>query len=256
MKNNTYKSIVASTISALTSFSAFAGAPPCDCPKTSGASFATGSLELTLSNNYTFRGQVLDTNPAFVPKVNVQLPISADVSAVLGVEQVVGTRGNGLFRTQYDIGLQFALGKFTFTPGYQVVDFPNQGGTNAQYVTGTLAYNDQGLLPVSLNPSVSVAKDVNPGGGTWYEARVAPEFAAGGVKFSVPVATGWSSNSYYAGAQDNLSYAYATAGLAGEYEVAKNIKLKASVQGYTTDSKLSNRSSSFVATNVGFAVSF
>lgn len=255
MKNYTYKSIVAS-ISALTSFSAFAGAPPCDCPKTSGASFATGSLELSLSNNYTFRGQVLDTNPAFVPKVNVQLPISADVSAVLGVEQVVGTRGNGLFRTQYDIGLQFALGKFTFTPGYQVVDFPNQGGTNAQYVTGTLAYNDQGLLPVSLNPSVSVAKDVNPGGGTWYEARVAPEFAAGGVKFSVPVATGWSSNSYYAGAQDNLSYAYATAGLAGEYEVAKNIKLKASVQGYTTDSKLSNRSNNFITTNVGVAVFF
>lgn len=253
MKNHVYKSIAA--LAAVVTTNLFAGTPQCSCPSSSEA-FASGSLEISTVTNYTFRGQVLDSNPTFVPKLNVQLPVSSNVGATLSVEQLVGTRGSSLFRTQYDVGLQFKLGKFLVTPGYQIVDFSNNGGNNSQYVTGTVAFDDTGLLPVSLNPSVSVAKAVNPGGGTWYEARVAPSFGAGKIKFSVPVATGWSSNSYYTGAEENLSYAYVTAGLAGEIDLTSTVKIKGSVQGYTTDTKLSNRSNNFVTTNVGIAVSF
>jgi len=119
-----------------------------------------------------------------------------------------------------------------------------------------LSYNDAGFLPIALNPSLTVAKGVDPKGGTWYEAGVAPKLTSGDLSVTVPVAAGWSSNSYFAGTGDGFSYAYASAGLAGEYRVTKSLALKGSVIGYTTDSKLQNKTNNFVTTSIGLSVDF
>lgn len=252
--------IVAALIVAAFASEALAGAPakPINS-NTSVASQAglTGSLEVNAVSNYTFRGQVLDSNPVFAPKLNLALPLFDGGTLQASAEQLVGTKGSTYSRTQYDAGLALTVGKVTLTPGFQIVAFPERTSNTAQYVTGRVSVNDAGVLPVTLNPFVSFAKGVDPKGGCWYEAGVAPGKNLGKLEVTVPVAVGASSNNYYTTATNNgLKYNYASAGLAGVYHVTDNLSLKAAVTGYTTDSALANTSKNFVSTNVGVSVSF
>lgn len=216
----------------------------------------TGSLEVKAVSNYVFRGQVLDSNLTFAPRLELAYPLFDGGTWQTSVEQLIGTKGSTYFRSQYNTGLALSLGRFVVTPGFQVVAFPNRDGATTQSVTAQVAFNDAGLLPVTLNPTVSFQKDVDPQGGSWYEVGVAPGKKLGKLELTVPVAVGASSNSFYAYSKQDLGYAYASAGVAGVYRVTERLAVKASAVGYTTDSKLSNASANFVTTNVGVAVTF
>lgn len=260
MTNKTHTTVAALIVAAFTTTGTFAGtsnSPVGPDVSLASKSDLTGSLEVNSVSNYTYRGQILDSNPAFTPKLALQAPLFNGGSLQASVEQVVGTKGSTYSRSQYNLGLALTLGKLTVTPGFQIVAFPGEVGKTTQSITGTLAFNDAGFLPLTLNPSVSFSKDVDPKGGTWYEAGIAPSKKLGKFEVSVPVAVGASSNSYYGYVSKDVHYAYASAGVAGTYHATNRLDLKASVTGYTTDSKLSNTSSSnFVSTNVGVAVSF
>lgn len=216
----------------------------------------TGSLETNVVSNYTYRGQVLDTNPVFAPKLSVQTPLFAGGSLQLAAEQLLGTKGSTYYRTQYNAGLALTAGRFVVTPGFQVVAFPNRDARNTQSVTARVSFDDTGLLPIELRPSLTVEKGVDPKGGSWYELGVSPGKTYGKLALTVPVALGVGSNGYYSSADKDTHYAYATAGLNAAYQVTDRLSLKAGAAYYTTDSRLSNSSSSFVQTNLGVAVSF
>lgn len=256
----TKHTIVAALIAAAFTSGALAGTPSkpinSDISVASGSGL-TGSLEVKAVSNYTFRGQVLDANPVFAPKLDLAYSLFEGGTLQASAEQLVGTKGSTFSRSQYDVGLALSVGRFTLTPGFQVVAFPERDSVTSQYVTGRLTFNDAGFLPVTLNPFVNFAKAVDPKGGNWYEAGVAPGKTFGKFEVSVPVAVGASSNSYYGGTPNqDLQYAYASAGLAGVYHVTDRLAVRASATGFTTDTKLANSSSSFVTTNVGLVVSF
>lgn len=216
----------------------------------------TGSLEVKAVSNYTFRGQVLDSNPVFAPKLDLTYPLFEGGTLQASAEQLIGTKGSTYSRSQYDAGLALTVGKFVVTPGFQIVAFPGRDSNTAQYVTGRVSLNDAGLLPVTLNPYVSYAKGVDPKGGSWYEAGVAPGKNLGKLELTLPVAVGSSSNGYYGGVNRDLQYAYTSVGVAGTYRVTPRLAVRGSVTGYATDAVLANASNNFVSTNVGLVVSF
>lgn len=256
MKNKSHI-IVAALVAAALTVGAQAGSTSSTPPPPRQSTVLTGSLETSFVNNYTFRGQVLDSNPSFVPKLSLQASLFDGGSLLFSAEQVVGTKGSTLFRSQYNAGLAISLGRLTVIPGFQVVHFPNSDGKNIQSVTGQLLFNDEGLLPISLRPSVIVSKDTNPNGGVWYEASISPQAkVCKNLELTFPVALGLASEHYYGFAQPNLRYAYASAGVTGVYHITNRFDLKAGVTGYTTDTQLANRSKNFVSTNVGVSVSF
>lgn len=259
MKNTIYKTTSAAAVALATIINSYAGSvPPCACTGSAAAfSNLSGTLNLGYVSNYTFRGQVLDTNVAFVPSVGLNYRLSDQASFYGNVEQVFTTRGTSAFRSQYDLGAKFQLGSFELTTGYQFVNFNNTGTQpDAQYVVAKLAYTGNDVLPFDLNPSISAAKGTSANTGVWYETGVAPQFNFGSLLFTVPVAAGWSSNAYYAGMSQGVSYAYASAGITAELKITNNASIKASVVGYTTDSKLSNANSNFVNSSVGVSFAF
>lgn len=251
----TKHTIVAALIAAALTTGAYAGSVNVPV-KSSSTPNLTGALETKAVSNYTFRGQVLDSNLAFVPKLNLQARLFEGGTLLFSAEQVVGTRGSSMFRSEYNAGLALSLGRFTVTPGFLAVRFPNDGGRNFQSVTGQVSFNDEGLLPVALKPSIAVSKDTNPNGGTWYEASISPGTKFHNLELVFPVAVGLASDNYYGFAESNLKYAYASAGVTGVYHVTDRFALKAGVVGYTTDAQLANQNKNFVTTNVGVAVSF
>lgn len=251
----TKHTIVAALITAALTTGAYAGSVtvPTKSPSTPNL---TGSLETRAVSNYTFRGQVLDSNLAFVPKLNLQAQLFEGGTLLFSAEQVVGTKGSSMFRSEYNAGLALSLGRFTVTPGFLAVRFPNEDGRNFQSVTGQVSFNDEGLLPIALKPTIAVSKDTNPNGGLWYEASVSPGTKFQNLELVFPVAVGLASHNYYGFANDSVKYAYASAGVNGVYHVTPRFALKAGVVGYTTDSQLANKNKNFVTTNVGVAVSF
>lgn len=216
----------------------------------------TGSLETSVVSNYTYHGRVLDTNPSFVPKLNLQSPLFEGGSLQFSAEQIVGTAGSTWYRSKYDAGLALTFGRVTLTPGFEVVAYPNRDDNNTQSVTARLSINDKGLLPLTLNPYVYTSHAVDPRGGYYYEVGVAPGKTFGKLDVTVPVTVGASSESYYVRSGKDVSYAFAGAGLSLVYPVTDRFSLKAGATFYTTDSRLSNSSANFVSSNAGVAVSF
>lgn len=218
----------------------------------------TGSLEVNHTTNYTFRGQVLDTNPTVVPKLTLNVPLTEGVKLVGTMEQVIGTRGSALFRSQYNVGVQVQVGKLTVTPGYEIFSFPNTAGVpDTQIATLRFDLDDAGLLlPFGLNPYVDLGKGVSSNTGTRAEVGLRPKLVTGKLEVSLPVAVGVSQNTYYPGFPQNVEYAYTTVGVAGEYHVTDRLSLKGLVAGYNGNTKLGNNSNNFVTTNLGVAVSF
>lgn len=224
-----------------------------------GTGVLTGSLDVSYIGNYTFRGQVLDTNPTIVPKLTLRAPLVDGVAIVGAVEQAFGTKGSALFRSQYNVGVQLDLGRFTVTPGYEVFSFPDSNSVpDTQVVTLRLNFDDVGLgLPFALNPYVDFGKGVSGvNTGTRSEVGLSPRVTLGKLDVSLPMAVGWSYNSYYPGYPQNTKYAYTTVGVSGEYHVTERLSVKGLVAGYNTDSKLGNKSNNFITTNLGVAVSF
>lgn len=218
----------------------------------------TGSLEVNHSTNYTFRGQVLDTNPTVVPKLTLRTPLAEQLSLVGSIEQVIGTRGSAVFRSQYNVGVEATFGKLKVTPGYEVFTFPNATSVpDTQIATLRFDLDDAGLfLPFGLNPYVDLGKGVSGNIGTRAEVGVRPKANLGKLEVALPVSAGWSYNGYYPGYSQNLKYAYTTVGVSGEYHLTNRLSLKGLVAGYATDSKLGNKSNNFVTSNVGVAVLF
>lgn len=218
----------------------------------------TGSLEISHTTNYTFRGQVLDTNPTVIPKLTLRTPLNEQLSLVGSLEQVIGTRGSALFRSQYNIGIEAKIGRLTVIPGYEVFTFPNMDAVSDTQIA-TLRFNldDAGLiLPFSLNPYVDLGRGVSGNVGTRAEAGISPKVTLGKLDVSLPVAAGWSYNGYYPGYPQNAKYAYTTAGVAGEYHLTDRFSLKGLIAGYNTDTRLGNRSNNFITSNIGVAVTF
>ena len=218
----------------------------------------TGSLEVNHTTNYTFRGQVLDTNPTVVPKLTLSAPLAEGVSLVGSIEQVIGTKGSAFFRSQYNVGVKVQVGSFTITPGYELFTFPNSTGVpDTQIVTLRAELDDAGLvLPFGLNPYVDLGKGVSSNTGTRAEVGLKPKLLSGKLDVSLPVAVGFSQNSYYQGYPQNAKYAYATVGVTGEYHLTDRLSVKGLVAGYNTDTKLGNKSNNFITTNLGVAVLF
>jgi hypothetical protein len=219
----------------------------------------TGSLDVSYVGNYTFRGQVLNTNPTVVPRLTLNAPLAEGISLVGSIEQAFGTKGSALFRSQYNVGIQVQVGRLTVTPGYEVFTFPDSTTVpNTQIATLRATLDDAGLLlPFNINPYVDLGKGVSGvNSGTRAEVGVNPRLRAGKLEVGLPVAVGWSYNSYYPGYPQNAKYAYATVGVSGEYHITERLSVKGLVAGYNTDSKLGNRSSNFVTTNVGVGVTF
>jgi hypothetical protein len=218
----------------------------------------TGSLEVNHTTNYTFRGQILDTNPTVVPKLTLNAPLAEGVKLVGTMEQVIGTRGSALFRSQYNLGVEVKVGRLAVTPGYEIFSFPNiVGVADTQIATLRFDLDDAGLvLPFGLNPYVDLGKGVSANTGTRAEVGIRPKLTLGKLDVSVPIAAGFSHNAYYPGFEQNVRYAYTTVGVAGEYHVTDRLSVKGLVAGYNTDSKLGNGSNNFITTNLGVAVSF
>lgn len=218
----------------------------------------TGSLEVNHTTNYTFRGQVLDTNPTVVPKLTLNAPLVDGVKLVGSIEQVIGTRGSTLFRSQYNVGVEVKIGSLSVTPGYEIFTFPNAAGApTTQIATLRFDLNDAGLLlPFGVNPYIDLGKGVSANTGTRAEVGLRPKLLTGKLDVSLPVAVGMSHNAYYPGYEQNVRYAYTTVGLAGEYHLNDRLSVKGLVAGYNTDTKLGNGSNNFITTNIGVAVSF
>lgn len=219
----------------------------------------TGSLDVSYAGNYTFRGQILNTSPTVIPKLTLNAPLVDGASFIGSIEQAFGVRGSSLFRSQYNMGLQVRAGRFTVTPGYEIFSFPDATtGTTMQIATLRVDLDDAGLaLPFGLNPYVDLGKGVSGvNDGTRTEVGISPKLLSGKLDLYLPVAVGWSYNSYYPGYPQNAKYAYTTVGIAGEYHVTQRLSVKGLIAGYNTDSKLGNQSNNFLTTNVGVAVSF
>lgn len=250
--------IVAVLVAAVSMVQAFAGTATKQVAPISleSSSKLTGSLETSYVSNYTYRGQVLDSNPVLVPTLAVNYSLFTGGSLQLSTDQIVGTKGSTLYRSKYDIGLALTLGRFVVTPGYEIAAYPGRDGVNTQGVTGRVSFDDSGLLPLTLNPYVHCSKDVDPNGGFYYEAGVAPGKKFGRLTASVPVAFGVSSSSYYGSANKNLEYAYTSVGLSLVYNLNDRLALKVSSTYFDTDKSLGNSSSSFVQNSAGVSVSF
>lgn len=216
----------------------------------------TGSLETSLVSNYTYHGRVLDSNPVVVPKLSLAYPLFTGGSLQLSTEQIVGTSGSALYRSKYNVGLALSLSRLTVTPGYEVKAYPGRDGTNSQGVTGRVTLNDEGFLPVTLNPYVYVSRAVDPKGGTYYETGILPTKNLGKLSVGVPISVGAGSSSYYTKTNKDLKYAFTGVGLSLVYKVTDQFALKASSTYYNTDTTLANASNSFVQNSVGVAVSF
>lgn len=218
----------------------------------------TGSLEVNHTTNYTFKGQVLDTNPTVIPKLTLKAPLVNGVSLVGSVEQALGTKGSTFFRSQYNAGVQVQVGSLTITPGYEVFTFPNTAGVpDTQVITLRLDLDDAGLLLAGgIHPYVDLGKGVSANTGTRAEAGIRPKFVAGKLDVAFPLAVGVSQSNYYSGYPQDVKYAYTTVGVSGEYHVTDRLSLKGLVAGYNTDTKLGNKSNNFITTNLGVAVLF
>jgi len=254
----TKHTIVAALIAAAFTSGSYAGSSSVVGPELSLApkSSLTGALETKVASNYTYRGQVLDTNPLFIPKLDVQASLFNGGSLQFSAEQLVGTKGSTFYRGQYNAGLALSLGRLTVTPGYQVTTFHDTGQKDIQSVTTQVSLNDTGWFPVSLKPTVSFVKDTDPKGGAWYEAKISPGKSFGKVDVSVPVSVGLSSNGYYTVQNKDIRYAYASGGLSTVFHVKDRFALEAGASYYTTDSTLRNSKSGFVTSNAGVSVSF
>lgn len=216
----------------------------------------TGSLETQAVSNYTYHGRVLDSNPVFVPKLSLQAPVFTGGSLQFSTEQILGTKGSTYYRTQYNAGLALTHGRFVVTPGFQVDAFPERDAKNSQSVTARVSFDDTGLLPLSLRPTLAFEKAVDPKGGNWYELSVSPGQTNGKWTVTVPLAVGVGSNSYYTSTDKDVHYAYASAGLSASYQVTDRFSVKAGSAYYNTDSKVGNSKNSFLSSNLGVAVSF
>ena len=216
----------------------------------------TGSLETSVVSNYTYHGQVVDRNSVFVPKLSLQSTLVEGGSLVFSVEQILGTKGSTYYRTQYNAGIALQLGSFTLTPGYRINAYPDRDKETTQSVTGSLTFNDSGLLPVSLKPTLAFEKATDPRGGSWYEASVSPGKTFGKLDLTVPIAFGAASNGYFTPSNKDLHYCYASVGVAATLRVTDKLSLKAGVTGVTTDNRLGNASNNFVQSQLGVAVSF
>jgi len=257
MKHTTKTNMCAVAVALVTTATTFAGSSTVASVQTPTAKAGlTGSLETSYVSNYTYHGQLIDSNPVFVPKLNLQAPLFEGGSLKFSAEQVVGTTGSTWFRSKYNVGLALNAGRVTVTPGFEVLAYPGRDGNNSRSVTARLALDDKGLLPLTLNPYVYASHAVDPRGGYYYEVGVAPGKSYGKLDVTVPVRVGASSENYYKSSGHNATYAFAGAGLAGTYHVTDRFALKAGVTYFTTDTRLGNASNSYVQSTAGVAVSF
>lgn len=258
----TKHTIVAALIAAAFTVTAQAGqstAKVTPTPTTTPESQLTGSLDVSVASDYIYHGQKIDSNPVVVPQLNLALPLTKNTTLEASVQQVLGTRGDAWYRTQYNVGVALKAGSFTLTPGFEFASSPSNSFKDSKAVTARLAFDDSGLglLPVALNPYVSVLNRVDSGRGSSWEAGVAPSKSFGVLTVSAPVAFGAGAGGYYTSEKDSVHYAYASAGLAATYKVTERLSLNASAVGYTTDDRVGNgKGSNFVTTRAGVSVSF
>jgi hypothetical protein len=264
----TLKNTIVATIIAATSIttSGFAGT----LNKTVNASVSpstnlTGRLETNFVSNFTYQGQVLDSNPVVVPKLFLEYPLFNGGSLQLSTEQLFGTKGSTLFRSTYNVGLAVTLGKFTLTPGYEFKEFPggdrgarvnSQGVNAAQSFVGRVSFNDEGLLPVTLNPYAYISQAFEPRGGTFYEAGVRPGVDLGKLKVGFPVSVGVGSNNYWTPSNSNYTYGFTSAGVSLVYDVTDRLAVRAGSTYFNTDKAVGNSSRNFVQNTAGVSVSF
>lgn len=224
---------------------------------TTSESQLTGSLDVTVASDYVFHGQKIDSNPVVIPQLNIAYPLSRNVRVEASVQQVLGTRGDSWYKTQYNAGLALKAGSFTLTPGFELDTSPANSFKDSKAVTARLAFDDSGLLPVTLNPYVSVLNRIGSVHGNTWEAGVAPSKTFGVLAVSVPVAVGAGAGGYYTSGKDGVHYAYASVGLAATYKVTERLSLNASTVAYTTDDRLGNgKDNNFLTTQAGVSVSF
>lgn len=216
----------------------------------------TGSLETNVVSNYTYHGKVLDSNPVFCPKLNLQVPLFAGGSLQASAKQVVGTTGSTWYRSDYNAGLALNVGRVTFTPGVEVTAYPDRALDNSTGITARLSVNDQGWSPLALYPYVYTSRAVDPKGGYYYEVGVNPGTSFGKLDVKVPITLGASSKNYLAKAGKELTYGFTGVGLNLVYHVTDRFALSAGSTLYTTDSRLSNSSNNFVQNQAGVSVSF
>lgn len=254
----TTHTVVAALFAAAFTASAFAGQTTAKTEASKPTrSDLTGYLETSWTSNYVFQGVKLDSNPTFVPKIGLQYPLFEGGTLQATAEQVVGTQGSTWFRSQYNVGLALDFGRLKVTPGYQVVNWPNGDGGNAQWVTGRFAFDDSGLTPVALQPHVLVNYSTEPRVGTYYEAGVSPGTTLGGLEVRFPVAVGVGAGGYFDATSNGVNYAFTSAGVALSYNLTPTLALKAGGTYYNTDSKLGNSGTGkFVTTTVGVVASF
>jgi hypothetical protein len=252
----TKHTIVAALVAAAFTTGASAGQIATQPKTTEQSSKLTGTLETSWTSNYTFQGVKLDSNPVFVPKLDLQYNLFNGGTLQASTEQVVGTQGSAWYRTQYNVGLALNVGRFTVTPGYQIVAWPDRDGQTTQYVTGRLSFNDEGLTPVTLRPYALINAKTDSQTGTYYEVGVAPGTTLGKLTIGVPIAIGVGAQGNYTPVDNGATYAFTSAGVALTYPVTDRLSLKGSSVYFNTGSKLPNGSSNFVTNSVGVAVSF
>ena len=256
----TSNTIVAALVAAAFTSSAHAGhsavKPAVSAPSESSL---TGSLDVNVASDYVYHGQKLDSNPVVVPRLSLAYPLTEGARVEVSVQQVLGTRGDSWYRTQYNAGLALKIGSFTLTPGVELANSPSNSFKDSQAVTARLSFDDSGLnlLPLALNPYVSVLARVDSGKGSTWEVGVAPSKSAGKLLLSVPVAIGAGASEYYTAGKSSLHYAYASAGLSATYKVTDRLSLNASSVAYTTDDRLGNSGKgNFITSRAGVSVSF
>jgi hypothetical protein len=267
MTKTKYNIVAALAAVATLTTSVLAGTPTktANVSVTAPSTNLTGKLETNFISNFTYQGQVLDSNPVVVPRLSIEYPLFNGGSLQLSTEQVFGTRGSTVFRSTYNVGLALNVGRFTVTPGYEFKEFPGgdqgtrvnfQGVNAAQTITGRVSFNDQGLLPVALNPYGYVSRAVEPVGGTFYEAGIQPGFDLGKLKVGFPISVGVGSANYWTPSNNDATYAFTSGGVSLVYNVTDRFALRASSTYFNTDKTLGNTSRNFVQNSAGVAVSF
>ncbi|MEP6667507.1 MAG: hypothetical protein ABJF10_00055 [Chthoniobacter sp.] len=189
----------------------------------------TGDIGVTLVSAYISRGLVLENQgviaqpyldlyfklyegTGFINKVTLNLGLWSSIHSHPQPDGSTSTTRNW-YEFDYTPGIAITFAKnFTFTASYFEFDSPADSFDTARSLNFNLAYDDTDLLgKFALHPHVTYLREITAPGvaglgpnGNYYEAGIAPGFAAGPVAITFPITVGLGSEGFYA--SDTFGY--------------------------------------------------
>lgn len=262
----THSMWAAVAVLATTTVSSFAGSTVKDeASKKQPLAAVSGQLSLDAVSGYMFRGQLLDSNMAYQPSLNLSVPF--DVSG-LGLDggsvqfstlQSINQNGptSGWFRSEVTVGVALTKGLVTVTPAYQFFSSPTNKFAQSQGFNLRVDLDDSKWLNVKPYASAFAGIQGNSSTGDrpgfYYEAGISPSRKIQSTTISLPVNVGFGSGGYFAGDE---SYGFTSVGLTSVTPITPNLDFNAGVRYWHTSDAMNNGKNSVLCTSVGLSLNF